>query len=173
MYLPQCRIYAPVNWDSIVSGNGLLPVRCLAIIWTITDILSICPLGTNFSEIFKIQKFLIHKNAFENVVCKWRPFCSWRNELMLFMIASLVLGQWYDCASVHEVILNEIVRLVTTTNHNATGTMPISACFYNIFDYLVIRYITPELANMVIFMQCSYLRCSVHWLFQWPHANES
>ena len=71
------------------SDNGLSPVRRQAIIWTNDGILSIGPLGTNFSEILiKIHIFSL-KNAFENVVWKvvatssrpqcvktWRP---WRN----------------------------------------------------------------------------------------------
>ena len=49
-------IYTSSNWVSIDSGNALLPVRCLAITWTNVDLLSIGPLGTNFSQIrIKIQ----------------------------------------------------------------------------------------------------------------------
>ena len=36
----------------MASGNGLSPVRCQAITWTNTDLLSIGPLGTNFSDIW-------------------------------------------------------------------------------------------------------------------------
>ena len=42
--------YMSVNWVSIGSGNGLLPVRCRDITWSNTGILSIGLLGTNFSE---------------------------------------------------------------------------------------------------------------------------
>ena len=50
-HLPLCRIYASVNWVSIGSGNGLLPVRRQAITWTNAGLFSIGLLGTNFSEI--------------------------------------------------------------------------------------------------------------------------
>ena len=39
------------SWVSIGSGNGLLPVRRLAINWTNVGLLSFRLLGTNFSEI--------------------------------------------------------------------------------------------------------------------------
>ena len=52
-------IYGPVNWVSIVSDNGLSPVKCLAIIWPNAGLLSIGPLGTNFSGIgIKLHNFL-------------------------------------------------------------------------------------------------------------------
>ena len=66
----QCHIYASVNWLSIGSSNGLAPERRQAITWTNAEpvtwtnagLLSIGPLGTNFSEIWiKIQKFSFTK----------------------------------------------------------------------------------------------------------------
>ena len=52
------NIYASMNWISIGSDNGLLPVQHQAITWTNADLLSIGPLGINFSEIWiKKQKF--------------------------------------------------------------------------------------------------------------------
>ena len=48
---PQCRIYASVNWVSMGSDNGLLPIQRQAIIWTNVGILLIEHLGTKFSEI--------------------------------------------------------------------------------------------------------------------------
>ena len=64
-------VYASVNWTSIGSGNGLSPVRRQAITWAIVDLLSIGPLGTNFSEIYiKIQTFHSWK-------CIWK--CRLRN----------------------------------------------------------------------------------------------
>ena len=56
-----------MNRVIIGSDNGLWPVRRQAITWTNADILSIRPLGTNFSEI-QIKIFFIHKNASENIV---------------------------------------------------------------------------------------------------------
>ena len=55
-HLPQCRIYVSVNWVSIVSDNGLSPIRHQAITLTNDGLLLIKPLGTNFNEILsKIQ----------------------------------------------------------------------------------------------------------------------
>ena len=59
---PQCRIYASMNQVSIGSDSGLSPFRRQAIIWTRAGLLSIGPLGTNFSEILtKIQNFSVTK----------------------------------------------------------------------------------------------------------------
>ena len=44
-------MYASVNWVSSGSGNDLLPVRRQANTRTNTQLLSIWPLETNFSEI--------------------------------------------------------------------------------------------------------------------------
>ena len=52
--LPQCRIYALVNWfrkTGIGSSNGWPPVRHQAITQSHPDLLSIAPWGINFSEI--------------------------------------------------------------------------------------------------------------------------
>ena len=58
----ECRIYASLNWVSIGSGNGLSPARRQAIAWTNAHLLSIGPLGTNFSEILiKIWNFSFTK----------------------------------------------------------------------------------------------------------------
>ena len=52
------HIYSLVNQVSIDSDDGLSPIRHQAIIWTSAGLLSIGPLGTNFSEIWtKIQNF--------------------------------------------------------------------------------------------------------------------
>ena len=62
----QCRIYASVNWINIGSGNGLSPIRCQAITWTNAALMSIWPLGTNFSEIWiKTQNVSFSK-------CTWK-----------------------------------------------------------------------------------------------------
>ena len=51
-----------MNQVSIGSDNGVLPIRGQAIIWTSAGLLSIGPLGTNFSEILtKIQNFSFTK----------------------------------------------------------------------------------------------------------------
>ena len=77
-------IYASVNWVSICSDNGLLPIRRQVIIWTNAGLLSIGPLGTKFSEILiKIQNFSLAKMHLNISSAKWRPFCPggrWVNK---------------------------------------------------------------------------------------------
>ena len=76
VHLPQCRIYASVNWVSIGSNNGVWPGRRQAIIWTSAAILSIRPQGTYFNEIlFEIQMFSFKKMRLNMSSAKWRPFC--------------------------------------------------------------------------------------------------
>ena len=53
----EWRIYASATWTIIGSDNGLSPVRRQDIIWTNAGILSIGPLGTNFSEILMEIKY--------------------------------------------------------------------------------------------------------------------
>ena len=54
--------YALVNYAITGSDNGLSLVRCLAIIWTNAGLLSIQPLGINFSEIsIESQTFSVKK----------------------------------------------------------------------------------------------------------------
>ena len=62
----QCRIYASVNRVSIGWDNGLSSIRHQAIISTNADLLSIGPMGTNFSDILiKIHNFSLKK-------CTWK-----------------------------------------------------------------------------------------------------
>ena len=101
--LPQCRIYVSVNWASIGSGNGLLPVQCLAITWTNTDLLLIGPLWTNFREIkIKIQIFSFMKMHMKTSA-KWQLFCLGWDELMhnfsfgiLNASDQISSAQWYQ-----------------------------------------------------------------------------
>ena len=59
-----------MNWISIGSGNGLSSVQRKAIAWTYAELLSIGPIGTNFSEnLNQNSNISIQQNAFENVVC--------------------------------------------------------------------------------------------------------
>ena len=89
-----------MNWVGIGSGNGLSPVRWQAITSTNADLLSIGPLGTNFSEIqIEIKKIFIHENAFENVVCE--------------MAAILSRGRWVTIMSSDECHST----LLTTSQH--------------------------------------------------------
>ena len=66
----------------ISSDNGLPPGRRQAIIWTNAGILSIGPLGTNFSEILiKICIFSFKKMHLKMSSGIWRPFCFSLNVL--------------------------------------------------------------------------------------------
>ena len=59
---PLSATYASVDWASLGSGNGLSPFRRQAITLTNADLVSIEPLGTNFSEIWiEIQHFSFMK----------------------------------------------------------------------------------------------------------------
>ena len=84
------------NWVSIGSGNGLSPVRWQAITWTITDLLSIAPLGTHFSDIWiKIHQFSFIKMHL-NMSAKLWPYCleeRWvNNNLNINMIKAKFMG---------------------------------------------------------------------------------
>ena len=65
-----------MNQVSIGSDNGLAPIRCQAIIYTNAGLLSIGPLGTNFSEILIKIHFFIYENASENNVCEMAAILS-------------------------------------------------------------------------------------------------
>ena len=66
----------------IGSDNGLSPGRRHAIIWTNAGILSIGPLGGNFSEIsIEFHIFSFKKMHFKMTSRKWRPFCLGLNVL--------------------------------------------------------------------------------------------
>ena len=68
----------------IGSDNALSPVQRQAIIWTNAGILSIGPLGTNFSDILiKIDTFSFTKMHLKIMSGKWRPFCLSLNVLRI------------------------------------------------------------------------------------------
>ena len=81
------------NLTIIGSDNGLSPGRRQAIIWTNDGILSIRPVGTNFSDILaEINNIFIQENVFKSVVCDmaainflgtgaiiWLPQCKGSN----------------------------------------------------------------------------------------------
>ena len=72
---------------SIGSDNGLSPSRRQAIIWTNAGILSIGPLGTNFSEIsIEIQIFSFKKMHLKMSSAKWRPFFL-RLDVLITLLA--------------------------------------------------------------------------------------
>ena len=65
-----------------------MPIWLQAITWTNAYLLSIGPLGTNFSE-NQNTKVYIQENAFENA--KWRPCCLGLNVLMAWRQTSSVM----------------------------------------------------------------------------------
>ena len=73
-----------VGYLTIIGpDNGLSPGRRQAIIWTNAGILSIGPLGTNFSEILiEIYTFSFKKMHWKMLSGKWRSFCVGLNVLM-------------------------------------------------------------------------------------------
>ena len=81
-HLPQCHIYASVNWVSVGSDNGLAPGRREAIVKTSAGILLIGPLETNLCEILiEIQTFSLKKIHLKISSGKWWPFCLSLNVL--------------------------------------------------------------------------------------------
>ena len=67
---------------SIGSDNGLSPIWRQAIIRTSAGLLSIRPLGANFSEnLIKMQNFSFMKIHPKTSSVKWRPFCPGGDEL--------------------------------------------------------------------------------------------
>ena len=67
---------------TIVSDNGLSPVRRQAIIGTSAGMLLFGPLGTILSEIsIGIQTFSFKKMHLKMSSAKWRPFCLGLNVL--------------------------------------------------------------------------------------------
>ena len=72
------------NWVIIGSVNGLSSIRRHAIIWTKFGLMSIRPLGTNFSQILiKIQNFSYMKMNLEKASAKRRIYCSGKDEKSL------------------------------------------------------------------------------------------
>ena len=64
-----------VSKHIIGSDNGLSPDQCQAITWTNVGILLTGPLGTIFQwNLNWVSYIFIQENAFENAVCKMRPF---------------------------------------------------------------------------------------------------
>ena len=70
------------------TGKGLWPVRCLDITWTIADLLSIAPLGTNFSEIsIRIQSF-----SFKNMRLRFSQWNFPSGDLLTYSTSRPI---WY------------------------------------------------------------------------------
>ena len=90
----------------IVSGNGLAPGRCQAIIWTNIGMLLIGPLGTNFSEILiEIYTFSFRKMHLKMSTVKCRPFCLGLNVLKTLHDAVRIMGSiWPNSARCQPIL---------------------------------------------------------------------
>ena len=101
-------------WVSICSGNGLEPNRRQAITWNNADVLSIGPLGTNFSDNWiEILIFSCMKTHLKMSSAKCLPFCPGGDELhinvpilviyvVLFLFAIKVYGKrWHTQTQAH------------------------------------------------------------------------
>ena len=84
-------IYAAPGGDELIimgSDNGFSPVQRQAISWTNDDLLSIGPLGTNFSELW----IEINKNCLKKMLDR-RHFNFDRNNWSLFLRVQLTIGR--------------------------------------------------------------------------------
>ena len=88
--------------SALVQINGLSPIRCQTIILTNAGLLSIGPLGTNFSEILiKIQNFSFTKMHLKITSVKWRPFRPGGDELKQPTGAQVMVARIQDLMSYH------------------------------------------------------------------------
>ena len=102
---------ASVNWVSIGSDDCLAPIRHQAIFSTNAGLLSVGPLGTNFSKILiKIQDFSFTEMHLNIASVKWWPFCPAGDELKAtigqaipFLPRSLICISKKMCLIVHYV----------------------------------------------------------------------
>ena len=112
-----------IKLTNIRSDNGLLPGRRQAIIWTNVGILSIGPLGTNFSEILiKNQTISLKKN----VVCEIAAILSPPQCVKLLIQMQCLKGvdvgdinhekgvpDWFRC-KVTETVSGKFTKFLTT-----------------------------------------------------------
>ena len=84
-------------------------------------LLSIGPLGTNFSEILiKIQNVLFTKLHLNISSAKWRPFCPGGDELITMLLVKQAPAQpdltehtWWYCKTLGEEILHAVWHIET------------------------------------------------------------
>ena len=120
---------------SIGSDNGLSPGRRQAIIWTSAGILSIGPLGTNFSENWiKVHTFSFKKMHLKMSSGKWRPCCLGLNVLTKKHIS----GMYYT----KERLGNEVTFFATLVawlvNINNPLNIQVSlSCCLNSYMYFI------------------------------------
>ena len=77
------------NWVIIGPGNGLSPVRCQTITWTIAGLLSIELLGTYFSETWiRIYHFHSRLECGTWYHHPWRLQCVLSRNMRIFKVAT-------------------------------------------------------------------------------------
>ena len=112
----------------IGSDNGLSPGRRQAIIWTNAGILSVGPLGTNFSEILiEIRILSFKKMHLKMPSAKWRPFDLGLNVLKVsamsfwkYLPQGLMRSWWQYAVSWHcRQIIQKIIYSGRTIIHNS------------------------------------------------------
>ena len=92
----KCYYFWWSTWLLTISGsdNGLSPGRRQAISWTYAGILSIWPLGINFSEmLIEILRVSLKEMRLKGSSAKWRPLCLGLNVLN----TPGKLGQFHGC----------------------------------------------------------------------------
>ena len=94
------------------SDKGLSSGWCQAIIWTNAGILSIWPLGTNFSEmLIKIQIFSFQKMHVKMSSAERRPFC-------LNLSVKTYIRAW-----ISDYIQHFLCDVITYPCHNFNGSL--------------------------------------------------
>ena len=102
---PECCIYASVNWFSIGSDNGLLPVWpqaiiVIIIIFIITIIIITMTWQTLRNKLQwnnNLLKFSFVKMHLKMSSAKWQPFCPGGDELNIssFYLYTFQPPSWY------------------------------------------------------------------------------
>ena len=111
-------IYTSVTYATTGSDNGLLPVRCQAIIWTNAGILLIGPLRTNFTEILiEKQTFPFKKMHLKMSSAKYQPFCLDLNALSAYPMPNLAANPsvFFIIISKQHISFNKIYLKVSFT----------------------------------------------------------
>ena len=105
-----------MNQVSIGSDNGLPPIWRQAIIWTNAGLLSMGPLGTNFSEILiKIQNFSFTKMHLKIMSSKRQPFCPGGDELTKASMKTHSNSNWQQISQPRNIGLYSL--LISNTNY--------------------------------------------------------
>ena len=126
-----------MNWISIGSGNGLSPIRRLAITWTSAHLLSI---GTNLKcEIrTKIQNFSLKKMS----SAKWRPFCPRGDDLRLLVSKMQSCGWRFSVR--HHTYCIHIDRVIFCLGHK------LATFYYN--DVIMGAMVSQITSLMIVYL---------------------